>query len=317
MKDNQREIYLAGGCFWGCEKFFSYIQGVIKTEVGYANGIIENPSYEAVCTGITGFAETVKIIYDAQQVSLPFLLKMYFEIIDPFSLNRQGNDRGTQYRTGIYFLRKEDEAVIREFVEKLESELGRKIVTEVQALENYYVAEAYHQDYLKNNPSGYCHIAPAKYKLAKEAVDDAIAEEVDVKAQLSEMQYHVTQENGTEPPFKNEFFNHFEEGIYVDIVSGEALFMSIDKFESGCGWPAFSKPIDKKGVNEKKDLTHGMQRIEVRSKKGDSHLGHVFNDGPSELGGLRYCINSASLKFIPKAKMKELGYGEYLRLFVR
>lgn len=314
MKENQSEIYLAGGCFWGCEKFFGLIQGVIKTEVGYANGNIENPSYQAVCTGTTGFAETVKVIYDQNQVSLPFLLKMYFDIIDPFSLNRQGNDQGTQYRTGIYYLKKSDEPVIRDFVKMLELKLGKKIVTEVLALENYYAAESYHQDYLKNNPGGYCHIGKEKYEKAKVAVDESIKAKVDLKETLSAMQYHVTQENGTEPPFKNAYYDLFEEGIYVDIISGEALFVSSDKFESGCGWPAFSKPITKAKVKEKRDSSHGMTRIEIRSEKSDAHLGHVFHDGKVETGGLRYCINSAALKFIPKAEMKKQGYEEYLDL---
>lgn len=134
----------------------------------------------------------------------------------------------------------------------------------------------------------------------------------ELKKILTEEQYRVTQENGTERAFLNEYDKNFEEGIYVDITTGEPLFTSKDKFNSGCGWPAFSKPIDRKVINEKIDRSHGMIRTEVRSKNGDSHLGHVFCDGPEEFGGLRYCINSASLKFIPKEKMKEEGYEDYL-----
>ena len=133
--------------------------------------------------------------------------------------------------------------------------------------------------------------------------------------ELTDLQYYVTQENGTEPPFRNEYDRHFEEGIYVDIVSGKPLFSSHDKFDSGCGWPAFSKPIVKEEIVEHFDTSHGMRRVEVRSKEADSHLGHVFPDGPRELGGLRYCINSASLRFIPKEDLEKAGYGEYVALF--
>jgi methionine-R-sulfoxide reductase len=137
----------------------------------------------------------------------------------------------------------------------------------------------------------------------------------ELKEKLTPLQYSVTQENATERPFENELWSHKEEGIYVDIVSGEPLFTSHDKFDSGCGWPSFTKPIERKSIKEKADFTHNMHRVEVRSKEGDSHLGHVFTDGPLEEGGLRYCINSASLKFIPREKLKEEGYGEYLKYF--
>ena len=137
---------------------------------------------------------------------------------------------------------------------------------------------------------------------------------VALQRELTPLQYAVTQENATERPFDNEYAANFEEGIYVDVTTGEPLFFSTDKFESGCGWPAFSKPIDKALITEHNDFSLFRARTEVRSKTGDAHLGHVFPDGPKELGGLRYCINSASLRFIPKADIEQEGYGDYLKL---
>lgn len=193
------------------------------------------------------------------------------------------------------------------------------IAIEVKPLTNFYPAETYHQDYLDKNPGGYCHINPALFEMARKAnapktkvyqkPDDST-----LRKELSAEQYAVTQKNATEPAFHNEYWNEHRPGIYVDITTGEPLFVSTDKFDSGCGWPSFSQPIQKDIIAEKKDTSHGMIRTEVRSKTGDAHLGHVFTDGPKEKGGLRYCINSASLRFIPKEKMKEEGYGEYLPL---
>ncbi len=317
---NVREIYFAGGCFWGTEHFFQQIRGVVGTEVGYANGKTQNPTYEEVVSHTTGFAETVKVKYDPDQVDLKLLIDLYFKTIDPTSLNQQGNDRGDQYRTGIYYTDKADEALVKGEVQKLAKGYNKPVVVETVPLKNFYKAEDYHQDYLDKNPGGYCHIEPGLFEMAKKANPLPKAttyqkqDKKVLKEKLTAEQYNVTQENGTERPFQNEYWNETREGIYVDITTGEPLFVSTDKFESGCGWPSFSKPITKSLIDEKLDRTHGMTRVEVRSKTGDAHLGHVFNDGPEDKGGLRYCINSASLKFIPKAEMETKGYGKYLPL---
>ena len=317
---SMKEIYLAGGCFWGTEHFLKQIEGVEVTQVGYANGNIANPTYQQVCTGTTDFAETVKVQYDSDKVTLPFLIDLYFKTIDPTSLNRQGNDRGTQYRTGIYYTDAADLPVIRETVSRLAANYTRPLEVEIEPLKNFYPAEEYHQDYLDKNPGGYCHINPALFDLARKAkMKKPVAayskpDDATLRSQLTAEQYAVTQKNATEPPFRNAYWDEHRPGIYVDITTDEPLFVSTDKFDSGCGWPSFSKPIDRKLIQEKADTTHGMVRTEVRSKTGDAHLGHVFTDGPADKGGLRYCINSASLRFIPKEKMQAEGYGEYLEL---
>ncbi|HNX14942.1 MAG TPA: peptide-methionine (R)-S-oxide reductase MsrB [Oscillospiraceae bacterium] len=313
------EIYLAGGCFWGMEKYIASVRGVQATEVGYANGKTTNPTYQEVCYNDTGHAETVKVVYDPKIVSLGFLLELYYSAIDPTSVNRQGNDVGTQYRTGIYYIDEADFQVIKQSILKLQKRLEKPVAIEVKPLENFYFAEDNHQKYLDKNPGGYCHIKPEKFeKAAKAVVNPAGYSTPDAEVlhkNLTEMQFMVTQKSATEPPFHNEFHDQYRAGIYVDITSGEPLFSSSDKFESGCGWPAFSKPIDPNVVRERSDTTHGMVRTEVRSRIGDAHLGHVFSDGPKERGGLRYCINSASLRFVPKEDMENEGYG-YLTDYV-
>lgn len=319
---NKKEIYLAGGCFWGTEHFLGMVPGVINTEVGYANSVVPYPTYKEVCTGRTGAAETVKVTYDADSVSLPFLLSLYYKTIDPTSVDRQGNDRGTQYRTGIYYTDAADSAVIIKSLEELQKSYSRPLAIEEGPLRNFYTAEDYHQDYLEKNPEGYCHIDPSLFGLARQAKDLSKSQKKEVvyqkpsdeylRATLTPLQYEVTQKNATERPYYNEYNDEFHKGIYVDIVTGEPLFLSTDKFESGCGWPSFSKPISKDIVKELSDTSHGLDRIEVRSAHGDSHLGHVFPDGPKDKGGLRYCINSASLRFIPFEKMEAEGYGDYI-----
>ena len=309
------EIYLAGGCFWGLEEYFSRIEGVKKTTVGYANGQVGSTNYQLIHQ--TDHAETVHLIYDEKRVSLREILLYYFRVIDPLSVNKQGNDVGRQYRTGVYYTNQADKAVIEQVFAEQEKQLGQKIAVELEPLRHYVLAEDYHQDYLKKNPGGYCHINvndayqplvdPGQYEKPTNA---------ELKEQLSEEQYQVTQNSATERPFQNAYNATFEEGIYVDVTTGEPLFFAGDKFESGCGWPSFSRPIAREVLRYYEDKSHGMERIEVRSRSGNAHLGHVFTDGPESTGGLRYCINSAALRFIPKEKMEAEGYG-YLLTFMQ
>ena len=320
-----REIWLAGGCFWGLEAYLDKLQGVVTTNVGYANGNTENPTYEQVCHNNTGHVETVCVQYDPKRIDLATLISYFFKVVDPTSLNRQGNDRGVQYRTGIYFKDPTDKAVIDAVIAKEQLNYSAKIVTEVALLRNYYVAEEYHQQYLAKNPDGYCHIdlssldgdplakgnaaaAPKTQRIyAKPAPEE-------IKRKLTDKQYQVTQKEGTEAPFDNEYWNNHEAGLYVDVVTGEPLFSSRDKYDSGTGWPSFTRPIASDAVVNKTDKSLFMERVETRSRVGGSHLGHVFDDGPKDKGGLRYCMNSASLRFIPLAQMAEQGYGEFIPL---
>ena len=306
-------IYFAGGCFWGIEQLMQSIPGVIDAQSGYANGTGEaDADYETVIQGHTGFRETVRVEYDPNQVSLDALLLAYFYVIDPTVENQQGNDIGTQYQTGVYYTNDKARETV-ERIAQIEKKRSERFVVEIGPLLNYYPAEEYHQDYLSKNPNGYCHIPKAEMELFSTLRIDPgdyqkPAEEA-IRDKLTSEQYQVTQQNGTERPFDNEFWDQFEKGIYVDIVTGEPLFSSADKFESSCGWPAFSKPIEEPAVVEREDNSHGMNRIEVRSRAGDSHLGHVFDNDPESPNGVRYCINSASLRFIPYAKMEAEGYG--------
>lgn len=313
-----KDIYLAGGCFWGLEAYMARIYGVFDVSSGYANGSTENPSYEDLIYRNSGHAETVHVKYDPNRVDLETLLDYYFKVIDPTSVNKQGNDRGVQYRTGIYYSDDQQEAVINLKIEELQKQFTKQVVIEVEALDHYYLAEEYHQDYLEKNPNGYCHINLFE-------VEDVVinpewypvpADDV-LKEKLTDFQYQVTQLNETERAFTNTYWDTFEAGIYVDVVTGEPLFLSNDKYESGCGWPSFTKPIIKDVIVYIEDSTFNMVRTEVRSRAGDSHLGHVFNDGPVDKGGLRYCINSASINFIPYEDMQSEGYGYLLHLIER
>lgn len=315
-------IYFAGGCFWGTEHFFKQIDGVTDTEVGYANSIIPHPTYREVCTGQTQAVEGVRVVYDTAKINLSYLIRLYLMTIDPTSVNRQGNDAGTQYRTGIYYTTADQQ---RTAIAELDKEAGRHsrpLAVEIKPLINFYSAEEFHQDYLDKNPGGYCHINPKLFEVARNA-GRPIAAGVDagkysrpsdseLRSHLNGIQYAVTQQNATEAPFSNEYFDEKRPGIYVDITTGEPLFLSTDKFDSGCGWPSFSRPVCPDVIKVKNDSSHGMERTEVRSRVGDAHLGHVFVDGPVDRGGLRYCINSASLRFIPLDNMAKEGYEKYI-----
>ena len=317
-------IYFAGGCFWGTEKFFRNVPGVVETEVGYANSDIQHPSYQQVCTGLTNAAETVRVVYNPRRVTLPYLIHLYLMTVDPTSVNRQGGDAGTQYRTGIYTVSEADYLIVAESLRQAEADYASPIVVENQPLHNFYPAEMYHQDYLDKNPGGYCHINPGLLRKAAEFHDPdapdsdlkryARRSDEELRHQLSPLQFDVTRHNATEPPFDNAYWRERREGIYVDITNGQPLFLSTDKFQSECGWPSFSRPINDALISRFPDNSAGIQRVEVRSRVGDAHLGHVFNDGPRQSGGLRYCINSASLRFIPRSQMEEQGYADYLPL---
>ena len=313
--EHMKEIYLAGGCFWGLEEYFSRINGVIDVVSGYANGKVETTNYQLIHD--TDHAETIHVTYDADKISLRELLLYYFRVIDPFSVNKQGNDTGRQYRTGIYYVDEADSSVIQQVMKEKEDYYGKKLAVETEPLKNFVVAEDYHQDYLKKNPNGYCHI---DVKKANDPVIDAslypLPDEETLKSTLTKEQYAVTRENKTEGAFSNEYWDNHEQGIYVDVATGEPLFSSKDKFDSGCGWPSFTKPIASEVVTYHEDNSFNMKRIEVRSRIANSHLGHVFEDGPSDKGGLRFCINSASIKFIPLNEMESKGYG-YLIDFVK
>ncbi|MFC0819855.1 bifunctional peptide-methionine (S)-S-oxide reductase MsrA/peptide-methionine (R)-S-oxide reductase MsrB [Moraxella marmotae] len=320
---NTKTIYLAGGCFWGLEAYFQRIDGVVDAVSGYANGKTANPTYEDVSHRHSGHAETVKVTYDADKLSLDDILQYYFRVIDPTSLNKQGNDRGEQYRTGVYYTDNAEQAIITAALAREQQKYSQAIVVENQPLQHFYEAEEYHQDYLIKNPNGYCHIDIKKAdeplpnkggQTPKKGFDAATyhkPSDAELKKILTDEQYRVTQQSGTEYAFSHEYDHLFAPGIYVDVVSGEPLFSSADKFNSGCGWPSFTRPINAAAVTEHDDTSFNMHRTEVRSHAADSHLGHVFPDGPKDKGGLRYCINGASLKFIPLAQMDAEGYGDY------
>lgn len=334
-KDIDRDldvIYLAGGCFWGVEAYFEKIEGVKSVRSGYGNGDTINPRYEDVIHKNTNHAETVEVKYDPRETDLTNILLYYFKIIDPVSVNRQGNDVGSQYRTGIFYTDESQLDTINKVIEKEQKNYDEKFAVEVEPIEKFYLAEDYHQDYLSKNPLGYCHI---DLGLADEGIErdepfvkpESKEDSMDgkktfekpsdeaIKEKLTREQYEVTQNAGTEAPYTHEYNDLEEKGIYVDIVSGEPLFSSEDKYDAGCGWPSFTKPIDRDRVKELEDNAFGMKRVEVKSKDGDSHLGHIFPDGPKDKGGMRYCINGNSLKFISFNDMEKEGYGYLKEIF--
>ncbi len=308
---------LAGGCFWCMVKPFDEWPGIIKIRAGQTGGTTVNPSYYQVCNGDTGHLEAVKIDFDSEIITFEEILKIYFQSIDPTDAGGQFGDRGESYKTAIFYTSNEQKDAAEKYIDEL-NDSGRydkKIAVALLEAKEFYDAEEEHQDYYKKNSLHYNRYfnGSGRKKYIEENSYRMQYDKAQLKERLSPLEYHITQENGTESPYSNEYDNTFEDGIYVDVVSGKPLFSSKDKYNSGCGWPAFSKPILKQTVYEKTDESHGMRRVEVRSTSADSHLGHVFEDGPLDRGGLRYCINSAALKFISKDDMKAKGYGEYLK----
>lgn len=305
----------AGGCFWCMVEPFENQEGIEAIVSGYTGGNSEDPSYKEVTSGSTGHYEAVQITFDPVLFSYEKLLDLYWKQIDPTDPDGQFKDRGSSYRTAIFYHNDTQKRLAEISKEELERSglFGDPIVTEILPASAFYRAEEYHQEFHKKNAF--------RYALYKRSREDFLKkywpkDRSYLKGQLTDLQYFVTQEDGTEPPYENEYWDNKEEGLYVDIVSGEPLFTSKDQYDSGCGWPSFTKPVMDASVNERYDLSHRSTRMEVRSREADSHLGHVFTDGPGPKG-LRYCINSASLRFIPKERLEEEGYGDFLILFHR
>jgi peptide methionine sulfoxide reductase msrA/msrB len=321
----------AGGCFWCMEPPFQKLEGVLSVTPGYTGGNKKNPTYEQVCSGTTGHLEAIEIVFDPEKISYTDLLDVFWRQIDPTDSGGQFADRGHQYKTAIFYHDDRQKKLAEESRAALNSSgrFPRPVVTEIIPASEFYPAEKYHQDYYKKNP--------LRYKLYRQGSSrDSYLEKVwssqkaekgsvrpraykklseeEICRKLTPLQFQVTQDNGTEPPFDNQYWNNKKEGIYVDVVSGEPLFCSVHKFESGTGWPSFFRPLEPDNIAKKEDRRMSMLRTEVRSRHAGSHLGHVFNDGPSPTG-LRYCINSAALRFIPKDDLEKEGYGEYKKMF--
>ena len=332
----------SGGCFWGVQAVFQHVIGVTNAVSGYAGGDALTAHYDRVSEGNTGHAESVRVTFDPSRVTYEQLLQVFFTIAhDPTQLNYQGPDHGPQYRSAIWYTNDEQKLAAESYIAQSTKAKtwSKPIVTQVGPLGAFYPAEAYHQDYATTHPyqpyilfNDAPKVAqlkkqlPSLYRDKAALVSDNKKEstmrtytkpsDAELKRKLTSMQYDVTQHEGTEPAFHNEYWSNHEPGIYVDIVSGEPLFSSVDKYDSGTGWPSFTKPLESANIATKTDRQFGMVRTEVRSVHGDSHLGHLFDDGPRP-SGQRYCMNSASMRFIPASKLEAEGYGQYAGLFAK
>ena len=328
----------AGGCFWCMEHPYENQPGISKALSGYTGGEKQNPTYNQVASGSTQHVEAVEIHFDPEVISYNDLLQIFWRNVDPTDAGGQFVDRGKQYTTGIFYKNNQQKKSAEQSKKRLEGKnlFNKKIITKIVPAGKFYPAEEYHQDFFKKNYIRYRVYRAGsgrdefikriwgedrEYKISKTVFNGVTVPKIiyignmtKPKRQLTNMQYKVTQKNGTEPPFKNKYWDNKQPGIYVDIISGEPLFSSKDKFKSGTGWPSFTRPLVQENIIQKRDTTNNMIRIELRSKSADSHLGHLFRDGPKP-SGLRYCINSASMMFIPVENLKEEGYEDFLTLF--
>ncbi len=332
-EDSSAKAIFAGGCFWCMEPPFEKLEGVSAVISGYSGGPEKNPSYQQVSSGSTGHLEVVQVSYDPVRTGYEELLEVFWRQIDPTDAGGQFADRGHQYKTAIFYNNDEERRLAGASRDRLAAtgKFDKPIVTEILPAGNFYPAEEYHQDFYIKNSDHY-----NRYKKGSGRVDYldqtwgsdstdktqrdnnmttfAKPSEEELKKRLTPQQYQVTQQDGTERAFQNDYWDNKKDGIYVDVVSGEPLFSSKDKYESGTGWPSFVRPLEPKNVVEHEDRKLFMVRTEVRSKNADSHLGHVFPDGPKPTGQ-RYCMNSAAMRFVPVEDLEAEGYGQYLSQF--